>query len=70
MGRRNPVISTEFASTYGLTIESLKEYCERAFIVKSAALNRINRNQAYGYKVNKRWFVVTKNGEDLKDIIV
>lgn len=69
MGRRNPIISTEFASTYDLDIESLPEYANRKHLSYSGAYRRVTRNKAWGFQVGKRWYVVTKNGEDLKIII-
>jgi len=69
MGRKHPIISTEFASAYDLDIESLPEYASRNFITRDGALKRVKRNKAWGYKEHGRWYVVTKKGEDLKIII-
>lgn len=69
MGKRNTPVSKEFADTHGLKIETLPQYCQRVFISKSGAMGRINSNKAYGFKMNGRWFIVSKNGEDIKFII-
>lgn len=66
---RKPVISVEFASEHGLTIESLPNYCQRVFITRSVALYRIKRSLTYGFKVGGHWFIVTKNGQDLSGIV-
>lgn len=70
MPRRCPIISQEFAQQYGLTLESMKEYCQRNYITKASARERVKRGKAYAYQVAKHWYFVTKNGEDLKDIIL
>lgn len=70
MGHKNPVIGEEFAERYGFDIETVKAYSQRLFIDKTTAYYRIKRNRCYGFKVNSRWFIVTKNGQDLRDIIV
>lgn len=70
MGFKRPVISQEFAQQYGLTLETLAQYRKRNFLSKAGAFDRIKRQKAYAYKVRNRWFFVTKNGEDLRDIIL
>lgn len=70
MPRRCPIISQSFAHEFGLTIESTEQYCQRNFIQRPGAIKRVKRGKAYAYKLNGRWWFVTKNGEDLKDIIV
>jgi hypothetical protein len=70
MPRRCPIISQEFAQQYGLTLESTKQYCQRNFITRRGAIKRVKRGKAYAYQVSRHWYFVTKNGEDLKDIIL
>ena len=66
---KKPIISKETANKLGLTVEPLNSYCLRFHLSRTAALFRIRKSNAYGYKLNGRWFVVTRNGEDLTDVI-
>lgn len=65
-----PVISTALAHEFGLTIETIAQASQRLFLDESSVRARIRRKRVYAFKQCRRWWVVHKNGEDLKDIIV